>query len=158
MTSAAGWYIGRIETASVASAKAGGSTSVSDTVFHWPGAVRPTVGTANITGLTAIVGGPYATQAAATAAATGDKNTTTATAGTGTSPGVGTSTVNSSNGSLPNPLAAIGDFLARLADASTWVRVAKVVVGGALLLIGLAHITGADNAVAAAARKAPLPV
>lgn len=37
-------------------------------------------------------------------------------------------------------------------------RAIKVIIGGVLLLIGLAHITGADNAISDAARKAPLPV
>lgn len=52
----------------------------------------------------------------------------------------------------------LGDFLAALTSANTWIRVAKVVVGGVLLIVGLVHITGADNAVATAARKVPLPV
>jgi hypothetical protein len=55
-------------------------------------------------------------------------------------------------------LAQIGDLFGALTQASTWIRVAKVVAGGALLIIGLAHITGAGNAVAATARKVPLPV
>lgn len=58
--------------------------------------------------------------------------------------------------SIPNPLDAlksIGDFFGRLTEASTWIRIGKVLVGGALLLIGLAHITGADNQIANAARN-----
>jgi hypothetical protein len=64
-------------------------------------------------------------------------------------------------GQVPNPLTgvdAIGAFFNSLGEASTWIRVAKVLVGGVLLLVGLAHMTGADNAVASAARKVPLPV
>jgi hypothetical protein len=53
---------------------------------------------------------------------------------------------------------AIGAFFNALGDANTWIRVSKVVVGGLLLVIGLVHITGADNAVASLARKVPLPV
>lgn len=160
MASTAGWYIGRIQTGSVAASKAGGSTSVTDTVFQWSNSTtKPTVQTANITGLTAIVGGPYATQAAATAAATGDKNTTTATAGEGI-PGVSTSTVNSSNGSLFNPLSSLDSFLAALTSQTLWIRVAKVVIGGALLIVGVAKLTGADKAVggvvATAVKAAPL--
>jgi hypothetical protein len=60
--------------------------------------------------------------------------------------------------SLPTGINAIGDFFNRLTDKNTWIRFAKIVVGGALLIIGLAHMTGADNAVASAARKVPLPV
>lgn len=62
---------------------------------------------------------------------------------------------------LPNPLTgldAIGSFFGTLTSANTWIRVAKVLVGGIVLVIGLAHITGASNAVAQAARKVPLPV
>jgi len=55
-------------------------------------------------------------------------------------------------------LAQIGDFFGALTQSSTWIRVAKVIVGGVLLIIGLAHMTGAGNAIAAVARKVPLPV
>ena len=55
-------------------------------------------------------------------------------------------------------LAAIGDFFQRLTQGNTWVRLAKIVVGGALVLIGLAHMTGADNAAFNAARKVPVIV
>lgn len=161
MGGAQGWYVGRIQVASVASAKAGGSTSVTDTVFQWTGSGRPTVAAAGITGLTAIVGGPYPTRAAAQAAAAGDKSTVAATAGSGAPPGVSTSTVGSSGGHLPNPLsglAAIGDFFGRLTQSATWIRVAKVITGGLLLVVGLAHMTGASNAAAQAARRVPLPV
>ena len=64
-------------------------------------------------------------------------------------------------GQIPDPLSgvdAIGAFFNSLGEAATWIRVAKVLVGGVLLLIGLAHMTGADNAVASAARKVPLPI
>lgn len=146
MAGTQGWYIGRIDVASVASVKGGGGVSVTDTVFQWAGAVKPTVATANITGLVSIVGGPYPTQAAATAAAAGDKNTTTATAGTGTSPAVSVSTVNSSNGHLPSPLtglAAIGAFFAALSQASTWLRIGEGVLGLVLVAVGVARITNA---------------
>lgn len=82
---------------------------------------------------------------------------------------VGAAGANAAGGGIPsvsgvgvgNPLsglAAIGDFFQRLTQANTWIRVGKVIAGGALLLIGLAHITGAGNAVATAARKVPVPV
>jgi hypothetical protein len=38
------------------------------------------------------------------------------------------------------------------------VRGAKIVIGGLLFVIGLVHITGADNAVASVARKVPVPI
>jgi len=62
---------------------------------------------------------------------------------------------------LPSWLAGLTNFagfLEALGQAHTWIRVAKVAVGGALLIIGLAHMTGADNAVASAARKVPVPI
>lgn len=93
--------------------------------------------------------GPYGTQTAAAAYA---NSPTTSPTGTTTSG-------NADN--IPNPLAglaAIGAFFTSLGEANTWIRVAKVVIGGALVLIGLAHLTGADNAVASFARKAPLPI
>ena len=150
MATTAGYYIGRITSSSVATAKAGTSPVITDTVFHWTNSTtKPTVATANITGLTAIVGGPYATQSAATAAANGDANTTSGLPGTN-KPAVTTSTVNSSNGSLPNPLAwadGLATFLSDLTASSTWIRVAEVVIGGVLLIVGLAHITGATAVV-----------
>jgi hypothetical protein len=54
--------------------------------------------------------------------------------------------------------ASLTDFLGSLQNANTWIRVAKVVVGASLLIIGIAHMTGADNAVAQVARRAPLPI
>lgn len=55
-------------------------------------------------------------------------------------------------------LEAVGRFFASLGEANTWIRIAKVLIGGVLLVVGLVHITGADNAVASAARKVPLPI
>jgi hypothetical protein len=150
MATTAGWYIGRITSSSVATAKAGTSPVITDTVFHWTNTTtKPTVTTANITGLSAIVGGPYATQAAATAAANGDASTTSGLPGT-TKPAVTSSTVNSSNGSLPNLLSwesGLATFLSDLTSSSTWIRVAEVVIGGVLLIVGLAHITGATQVI-----------
>lgn len=55
-------------------------------------------------------------------------------------------------------LTQVGDFFASLTQANTWIRVVKVLAGGLLLAIGIAHITGAGNAVASAARKVPVPI
>lgn len=55
-------------------------------------------------------------------------------------------------------LAQIGDLFGALTDPNTWIRVAKVMFGGVLLIIGIAHITGAGNAVASTARKVPIPI
>jgi hypothetical protein len=54
--------------------------------------------------------------------------------------------------------ASVSSFLTSLSSANTWIRVAKVIIGGVLLIVGIVHITGADNAVASAARKVPLPI
>lgn len=61
-------------------------------------------------------------------------------------------------GGIGTGLAGVYQVVTNLGNPNTWVRVAKVIVGGALLLIGLAHMTGADNAVASAARKVPVPI
>jgi len=55
-------------------------------------------------------------------------------------------------------LVQIGDFFGALAGANLWIRAAKVIFGGVLLIVGIVHITGVDNAVAKIARKVPLPV
>lgn len=56
---------------------------------------------------------------------------------------------------LSNPLQgvqAIGDFFQRLSQASTWIRVAEVVLGAALIIVGLAHITQAGKLARQAAK------
>jgi len=76
--------------------------------------------------------------------------------------GKGISQFNTTLGGLP--AAAAGafsslSFLQGLTSATLWIRVAKVVIGGAMLLIGLAKLTGADKTVAVlgkAAAAAPL--
>jgi hypothetical protein len=54
--------------------------------------------------------------------------------------------------------ASIGNFFGALTQANTWIRVAKVIIGGMLVIIGVSHITGVENNVAIAARRIPLPV
>lgn len=53
---------------------------------------------------------------------------------------------------------SVAGFLSAVESRNLWIRVAKIAIGGALVLIGIAHMTGADNAAAAAARKVPIPV
>jgi hypothetical protein len=50
-------------------------------------------------------------------------------------------------------LAAIGDFFSRLTKANTWIRVAEVVLGAGLIIVGLAHLAS-GTAVGKAATKA----
>ncbi len=68
---------------------------------------------------------------------------------------------NATNTLTTGPLSgldAIGAFFNNLTNPNTWIRVAKVVVGGVLLIVGLVHITGAGGAVANVARKVPVPI
>jgi hypothetical protein len=57
---------------------------------------------------------------------------------------------------LPSWETAIGTFLGALSSASTWIRVAKVTIGGAMLLVGIAKLTGAGGVAAKAVKIAPL--
>lgn len=52
----------------------------------------------------------------------------------------------------------VSGFFTALGQSNTWIRVAKVIVGGVMLIVGLAHISGAGNALAETARKVPLPI
>ncbi len=69
--------------------------------------------------------------------------------------------------STPSSTGGVGGALSNLAGNITGgitgfhgsnfvIRAVKIIVGGMLVLIGLAHLTGADNAVANAARKVPV--
>jgi hypothetical protein len=49
-------------------------------------------------------------------------------------------------------LSQIGTFFASLGQANTWIRVAEVLLGLALLGVGIAHITKADNVISKAVR------
>ena len=63
--------------------------------------------------------------------------------------------------SITNPLdflGEIGDFFNALTQKNTWIRIAKVVIGGSLLIIGIAHMTGAEDVVSRTARKVPIIV
>jgi hypothetical protein len=122
--------------------------------------------------------GPFTSEAAAQAASpTGDSTAQVIAAGVGAGvsetvmPGDSTAAgeaaaVAATN--INNPLdflkniaggiGEIGDAIHALTEENTWIRIAKVVAGGLLLLIGLAHITGAENKVASIARKVPIPV
>lgn len=116
----------------------------------------------------------YATKAAATSEAnllnTGSATTQTQYEPTGppanenNSPGSITARTQAAGGTVgnvPNPLTginAIGAFFNKLGESNTWIRVAKVVIGGVMLIVGIAHITGTQNALMDAARKVPLPI
>lgn len=57
-------------------------------------------------------------------------------------------------------LGSVVDFLQGLTSANLWIRVSKVVIGGALLLVGVIKLTGADQRLgglaAGAVKVAPL--
>jgi hypothetical protein len=51
-------------------------------------------------------------------------------------------------------ISSVADFLQGLTDANLWIRVAKVAVGGIMILIAVAKITGAESAIS----KIPVPI
>lgn len=60
-----------------------------------------------------------------------------------------------------SPIGTLAGFLGlsgKISGTNLVIRGAKVIIGGLLLIIGLVHITGADNAVASLARKVPVPI
>src|ERR1700722_14753379 len=95
------------------------------------------------------INGPYATQAAANAAIPAIQKAHPA-------PGEASQLVDAATGQpqSANSAAALTGFISSLENSGTWVRVAKVVIGGALVIIGLARMTGADGAVGSAAKRA----
>lgn len=59
---------------------------------------------------------------------------------------------------VENSIPGLSTFLDDVTSANLWIRAAKVIIGGTLLIIGIAHITGSDHVVMQAARKVPLPI
>lgn len=59
---------------------------------------------------------------------------------------------------VPSWASGLTSLLGALTSANLWIRVAKVIVGGTLLIVGLVHITGAGGAAADIARKVPVPI
>lgn len=57
---------------------------------------------------------------------------------------------------LPGWADPLASFLGALDSANTWIRVAKVIVGGALVIVGLAKLTGVGGIAAKAVKAAPL--
>lgn len=83
---------------------------------------------------------------------------------TGKTPTYATPTVGSvASGAAGDAASAAGSLLGSwtiggVSGTNLAIRAAKIIIGGVLLIVGLVHITGADNAIATAARKVPLPV
>jgi hypothetical protein len=83
--------------------------------------------------------GPFATEAAAKAAQAPRQQ----------SPNPVNDAVNAAEHATGNPLdwlSNIGQFFSALTQANTWLRVAKVLLGGTLLVAGLIKLTGTDRA------------
>lgn len=53
-------------------------------------------------------------------------------------------------------LDATKDIWATLSSENLWIRVAKIVIGGTLVIIGVSKMTGISNAVTQVAEKVPL--
>jgi hypothetical protein len=57
---------------------------------------------------------------------------------------------------VPSWADGLATFLSDITSQATWLRVAKVVVGSAMIIVGLANITGAGKVVSTAAKGAIL--
>ena len=67
---------------------------------------------------------------------------------------------NGQAGAASNPV-GLGNFLADItgfSGSNFVVRALKVIIGGTLLMVGIAHMTGAGDKVSELARKVPIPV
>lgn len=51
-------------------------------------------------------------------------------------------------------LGSLGNLLAAFTSANLWIRVAKVAIGGTILIVGLVKLTGADKSAGGIAAKA----
>lgn len=68
----------------------------------------------------------------------------------------GTSTVPSSKAvkAIATPINSIDDFLSRLSDSNTWLRIGEGLLGIVLIAVALAKLTGIDNKINDFAAKA----
>jgi hypothetical protein len=87
---------------------------------------------------------------AGTAGAIGDIIGATGTAVGAVATGVSTASI------LPSWTNGLTSLLGDLTSASLWIRIAKVIIGGAMLLVGIAKLTGASGVAAKAVKVAPL--
>jgi hypothetical protein len=51
---------------------------------------------------------------------------------------------------------AIGDFFNKLSEANTWLRIAEGLLGGILIAVSLAKLSGVENVVSKAVTKIPV--
>jgi hypothetical protein len=59
---------------------------------------------------------------------------------------------------LPSWADGLAGFLADITSQNLWIRVAKIVIGGTLIIVGISKMSGASNVVTQIAEKAPVPV
>jgi hypothetical protein len=95
------------------------------------------------------INGPYPTQKAANAAIPAAQKAHPA-------PGAVSQAVDATTGQpqSSNSAAGLTTLLADLTAQGTWLRVAKVLVGSVMIIVGLLKITGADQAVTTAGKAA----
>lgn len=80
--------------------------------------------------------GPFATRA--------DAETYEKAIGTGSiTPPAGTPLLGGQK--IPNPLTSVTQFLGELTSRGLWVRIMKVLIGGVMIIVGLAQLTGAGK-------------
>jgi hypothetical protein len=121
-------------------AKAAAKTAALATPF--PAGKGPVISVENVNW--ANVNGPYATQAEAN----------TALAKLPIAPSVGSQAGNQAAATAnATGLGTVGGFLSALSSSNTWVRVAKVAIGGIILIVGIAKLSGMNSSVAAKAIK-----
>jgi hypothetical protein len=96
--------------------------------------------------------GPFATQAEAKAAANPQQQSA--------NPVNDATNAAENSNVVSNPFGTLASFLGvgKISGTNLVIRSVKIILGGTLVIIGIAHITGADNAVANTARKIPLPI
>lgn len=68
--------------------------------------------------------------------------------------GGGAATGSAAGQAVNSEFGALETFFGYLSDANLWIRIAKVAIGGAILIVGLAKMTNLDNKVVNAAVKA----
>jgi hypothetical protein len=95
------------------------------------------------------INGPYTTQAQANAAIPAIQKAHPA-------PGEISQAVDAATGQpqSSNSAAGLTAFLGELSDSGTWIRVAKVIIGGVLVIVGLAKLTGVGSEAATVATAA----
>jgi hypothetical protein len=112
-----------------------------------PAGKGPTISVENITW--ANVNGPYSSKSAATAAIPGIQKANAAPGGLAQIPVVGPALQQAQS-----DVSSVVGFLSDLGNKNLWIRVAKVMAGGIILIVGLMKLTGADKKVGGFAAKA----